>query len=379
MGKIKDKGNYMPRQPIPTKKPEPKTLALGVHAPYNRTKNIDSYFQEFLNLIKTNDIQADQILFIRLREIDPATFITKGKIEEILSVCKKHDIQRIIISEQLSGVQERNLHYTLECEIIDRTRLILEIFQRTALSTEGKKQVEIALFKFRKTRLAGKGIAMAQQAGMIGGRGPGERMKELEARHIEESMLKLKEQLKKIQQTRATQRKRRLETQVPQICLIGYTNAGKSTILNTLTRAGVLVADKPFATLDTTTKELFINREKMGIISDTVGFIQNLPHQLIDAFKATLEELQYAHLLLQVIDISDPNWESHIQVVHEILEDLEVDKPMLYVFNKIDKAINLEQNISALDKYQPHVLVSALSRSQLQPLTDFLQTWKPEN
>ncbi len=368
-------------QNILTHRPQPKTLLLGVYAPYNTTSNMESYFEEFVNLATTNGIVADESLFIRLREIEPGTFITSGKLETIIDVCQDNKIERVIVSEQLSGLQERNLADVLNVEIIDRTQLILEIFEKAALSAEGKTQVEIAMLKYAKSRLAGKGIHLAQQAGktggrMVGCRGPGERAKELERRFIETNILKLRERLQKIEKVRATQRKRRLDTQTPQICLIGYTNTGKSTILNSLTKSSVIAQDRPFSTLDTTTRELFINGKKIGIISDTVGFIQNLPHQLINAFKATLEELQYADLLLHVIDLSDPNWESQIRVVHEILEELEVEKPMIYVFNKIDQIPDISLFFSKIEQYQPALTVSAISREGLQPLIDYLQGWK---
>ena len=213
----------------------------------------------------------------------------------------------------------------------------LEIFEKGSHSAEGKLQVQIAMFQHKKGRLAGRGIYLSQQGARIGTTGPGETQKEIDARHIETSILKLKRQLVRLKQARETQRKQRLASQIPLFCLIGYTNAGKSSILNALTKSNVLAEDKLFATLDTTTRELYIDGKKKGLISDTVGFIQQLPHHLIEAFKSTLSELHYADLLIQVIDISDPNWEAHIAVVHKILEDLEIDKDMLYVFNKADK------------------------------------------
>ena len=188
----------------------------------------------------------------------------------------------------------------------------------------------------------------------------------------------MKRNLETIQKSRAVQRKRRLENKVPLVCLIGYTNAGKSTILNALTKSKVLAEDKLFATLDTTTRALFINGEQKGVLSDTVGFIQQLPHHLIEAFKSTLSELQFANLLLHVIDASDPNWPSHIKVVQEILLDLGIEKKMLYVFNKIDKVDDLAEFEIQAQEYQPHVLISAKSKAGLQPLIAYLDQWKPQ-
>ena len=358
----------------------PNTLLVGVHAPYNHTNDIDSYFEEFLNLAKTNKVNHNVEFYVKLRQIDPAYFLTKGKRQELKELCQKNDIEQIIISEPLTSQQARNLGDMLECTIFDRTELILDIFEKAAHSTAGKAQVAIAILQHKKSRLAGKGIHFGQQAGAIGVRGgPGETAKERETRHIEQSILQLKKQLKKNQRTRDTQRKRRLDSQVANLCLIGYTNAGKSTLLNTLTKSNVLAEDKLFATLDTTTRALYINGKQKGILSDTVGFIQQLPHKLIEAFKSTLSELQYADLLLHVIDISNPNWELHITVVHNILHELGVDKKILYVFNKSDKIKNGFALTQTLAKYQPYVVTSAQSKNGISPLIEFLDTWKRAN
>lgn len=356
----------------------PKTLLVGVHAPYNGTKNIQSYYDEFVSLVQSNGIAFDETYFTRIRTIDPGYLLTKGKVEELLELTKKHEIEEVIISEPLSPQQERNLSEMLHCKVFDRTQLILEIFEKGAQSSEGKTQVELAMLQHRKSRLAGRGIHMSQQAGRIGTRGPGETAKEKEMQHIERSMVKLKKDLMQLAKTRETQRKKRLSAHIPHIAIIGYTNAGKSTILNAMTKSHVLAEDRLFATLDTTTRELYIDHQKIGLISDTVGFIQQLPHHLIEAFKSTLTELQHAHLLLHVVDISDPNWEMHIQVVMEVLKELEVDKPMLYVLNKVDRLENCELVEKAVKKYEPHVFTSALSKEGLACLTAYLHDWKPQ-
>ena len=364
---------YLPEQA------KPKTLIVGVKAPYNKTTNTESYFDEFRNLVKTNRVTYDAELFFNLRSIDSGFFFTKGKLEELKEFCDKEKVDEVIISEPLSPKQERNLKEILNVDgVYDRTNLILDIFEKAAKTTAGKLQVAIAQLKHNKSRLAGKGIHLAQQRGGIGIKGGiGETLKERQRRLIDDEIQKLKKQLDKFHQARETQRKLRIGAQTPHICLIGYTNAGKSTILNALTKADVLAEDKLFATLDTTTRKLWIQGETRGVISDTVGFIQLLPHHLVDAFKSTLSELEYADLLLHVVDISDPNWESQIQVVHEILQDLDVDKDMLYVFNKADKVTNLEELQTRLAQYQPHVVVSAVQKDGLKPLRSFLYNWKP--
>lgn len=353
----------------------PKTLLIAVDAPYTKTSNIQNYFDEFLHLVKSNAIPFEKIIYVKLRSIDKGHFFTQGKLEEIKALCEEEKYEEIIISDQLTPLQERNLQELLLCKVFDRTQLILEIFEKSAHSAEGKMQVEIALFKHQKSRVAGKGVHMSQQSGRIGNRGPGETAKERELRHLEEQVIRLQRQLKELQKNRDVRAKQRITNNVFQICLIGYTNSGKSTILNQLTKANVLAEDRLFATLDTTTRELFIDGKKKGVISDTVGFIQQLPHLLIDAFKSTLSELKHADLLLHVVDIADPDWEQHIHVVHEILHELEVQKPMLYVFNKIDTAQELHAPAALREKYQPQVLISAHTKEGIEPLIDALRSY----
>lgn len=351
----------------------PKTLLVAVEAPYNPVANIRTYFDEFLHLVTSNNIPYEGMIEVKLRSIDKGFFFTKGKLEEIHALCQKENFEEIIVSEQLTPLQERNLNELLQCKIFDRTQLILELFEKSAHSAEGKMQVEIALFKHQKSRVAGKGVHMSQQSGRIGNKGPGETAKERELRHLEEQVNRLTKKLKALDQHRETRTKQRLVNNVFQVCLIGYTNTGKSTILNRLTKADVLAADRLFATLDTTTRELFIDGQKKGVISDTVGFIQQLPHLLIEAFKSTLSELKHADLLLHIIDFSDADWQNHTRIVHEILNELEVDKPMLYVFNKIDAVQDLPAAQLLCEKYQPHVLISAKDEEGIQPLIDYLR------
>lgn len=356
----------------------PKTLLLGVQTPDNYMVNADSYFEEFRNLAYTNGVQDYEELNIKIRTIDPGYFLTKGKRDEIKAFCDENEIEQVVISEALSSRQAGNLGELLRCDIFDRTELILEIFEKSAHTAEGKMQVAIARLQHKKSRLAGRGVHYAQQSGAIGVRGGfGETAKEKETRHIEDSILQLKRHLVKMHKARETQRKQRLSSKELNICLIGYTNAGKSTILNILTNSNVLAEDKLFATLDTTTRSLFIDGTKKGTISDTVGFIQQLPHQLIEAFKSTLSELHLADLLLHVVDVADPGWRNHIRVVHNILDELGVETEMLYVFNKADK-IDTTLLMGALEKYQPYVVVSSLTKKGIQPLIKYLKKWEPE-
>lgn len=358
-----------------------KYLLIGVHTPQNKTDDIQAYYDEFINLASTFGVTDYININVKLRAIDPGRFFTKGKLEEIKAIFDGDDFDEIIISDMLSAQQERNLNDLFDCPILDRTRLILSIFEKSATTSEGKLQVEIAKFQFAKTRVTGHGVHLDQQSGSIGVRsGPGETMKEATLRHLNHSILTLKKHLEKLDKARATQRKQRLNQQIPQLCLIGYTNAGKSSILNALTNSDVLAKDQLFATLDTTTRQLNIGPKKIGLLSDTVGFIQQLPHQLIDAFKSTLAELEFASLLLVVIDISDNNWRSHIDVVLETLDDIDVDKDMLFVFNKIDRLTKkeLQERLASFGFFAPYVAVSCIKEKGLDPLKKYLEKWKPK-
>ena len=370
----------MTKQTISAKPDHLKTLLLGVQTPYNRIKDIQAHFDEFLSLIKTRELEYEQTLFIKIRKIDKANFLTKGKLKELLEFCQKNEIEKIVFSEALSPLQERNIEEMTGCQIWDREKLILEIFHAAAHSAEGKIQVEMAEIEYLKTRLAGKGIELAQQLGVVGTKGPGETSKEVLKRHLAEQYRRAKKKLDKVKHSKEIQRKKRLESHIPFICLVGYTNAGKSSLLNILTKSHVEVANKLFATLDTTTRELFIDGEKKALISDTVGFISQLPHHLIEAFKSTLDELQYSNLLLHVVDIDNPVWKEQIKVVQETLEKLDVHQKILYVFNKKDKKTlqELENLEPELQNYKSYVLIHTKSKDGIQELIEFLKNYKFE-
>jgi GTPase len=365
---------------VPSDFDQVKVLIIGVQTPENRTIDAESYFAEFRELVKSNGIVKPTEHYVKLREIDNATFFTKGKLDDIVALCNEHPFDDVIISEPLLNHQERNLSKLFHARVFDRTELILDIFDKGAHSSEGKLQVAIAKLRHQKTRVSGRGTQYSQQSGKMGTRGPGETQKERELQHIERQITKLAEDLKHLDQVRATQRKKRSNSNVPHISIIGYTNAGKSTILNLLTKSSVSAENKLFATLDTTTRELFINGAKKGTISDTVGFVQNLPHELIEAFKSTLTDLELANLLLLVVDISNINWRHHIRTVASILEQLEVnDRPILYVFNKADLLTPAQRAevLPALEKYAPNVVISAHSKKDAEPLFTALEGWKP--
>ena len=269
--------------------------------------------------------------------IESATILGEGKIEELSAAAKDLDAQLIIFDMELSSSQIRNIEDITSVRVIDRTMLILDIFAGRAVTNEGKLQVELAQLKYRLPRLMGIGTSLSRLGGGIGTRGPGETQLETDRRHIRRRIDKLSDELKELEKRRDLSRRRRKKDSVCVGAIVGYTNAGKSTLLNALTGAGVLAEDKLFATLDTTTRLLTVSDTLDVVISDTVGFIRKLPHQLVEAFKATLEELEYADLLLHVIDISDPHWLEQAQIVDELIEELGAQQiPCLRVYNKSD-------------------------------------------
>lgn len=355
-----------------------KTLIVGVFAPNNRMRNPQCYYDEFVSLVDTFGEGYDDSFFTKVRYVDTNTFFTKGKLQELVDFCEGKGFEMIIISEILSPLQERNMEDALGgIPIMDREQLILSIFKKSSKTAEGKIQIEMAEIEFNRTRLIGKGQEYAQQAGFIGTRGPGETLKEEIKRIYADKYRQAKKKLDTLANARTIQRKQRLENKIPLISIIGYTNAGKSSLLNRLTKSDVLAENKLFATLDTTTRELFLNHSRKLLLSDTVGFISNLPHNLIEAFKSTLDELAYAHTLLHVIDLSNPSWEDQINVVNDTLKELGVsDKPIIHVFNKIDKlsAEQIESLQEQLQAYSPSVFVSTVSKESVAPLLELLKT-----
>jgi len=273
---------------------------------------------------------------------DPRTFIGEGKVQELKELIQANNIDLVIFDNELSPSQGRALEEELACRVIDRNGLILDIFADRANTAEGKLQVELAQYQYLLPRLTGMWTHLVRQTASggsspIGTRGPGETQLETDRRHIRRKIQKLEKEIDDLQRVRATQRSKREKSEVPLVCIVGYTNAGKSTMLNALTGAGVHANDRLFDTLDPTTRVL--HTEQLGdiLISDTVGFIRKLPHHLVDAFRSTLEELTYADVLVHVIDASDPQWRLQAQVVEELCRQLGAEKtPRLLVFNKVD-------------------------------------------
>jgi len=267
----------------------------------------------------------------------PATYIGKGKIDEIRELVEQFHATGIICDDELSPTQLKNLEDCLGTKVIDRTILILDIFAQRASTSEGKIQVELAQLKYRMTRLSGFGISMSRLGGGIGTRGPGETKLESDKRRIRTRISQLKSELRDVVRHREITRSKRERNNMPVVAIVGYTNAGKSTLLNYLTDADVLSENKLFATLDPTTRTLILPSREQVLLTDTVGFINKLPHHLVDAFRSTLEEAKYADLIVHVVDSSDENYEKNMRVVYKTLDDLGVEnKPVITLFNKCD-------------------------------------------
>ena len=273
-----------------------------------------------------------------LDQVHPGTYVGKGKLDEIKELLWETGATGIICDDELTPAQLGNMEDVLDTKVIDRTLIILDIFAARASTNEGKIQVELAQLKYRQSRLVGLGKSLSRLGGGIGTRGPGEKKLEMDRRLIRDRIAQLNRELKDVKRHREVTREQRSRNKVPVVAIVGYTNAGKSTLLNTLTGAGVLEEDKLFATLDPTTRNLKLPSKQEVLLTDTVGFIRKLPHHLIEAFRSTLEEAKYADIILHVVDASNPQMDEQMYIVYETLMNLEVkDKPIITAFNKQDK------------------------------------------
>lgn len=273
-----------------------------------------------------------------LDQIHPGTYVGKGKLEEIKDLLWETEATGIICDDELTPVQLGNMEDVLDTKIMDRTLIILDIFAGRASTNEGKIQVELAQLKYRQSRLVGLGKSLSRLGGGIGTRGPGEKKLEMDRRLIRDRIAQLNRELKDVKRHREVTREQRNRNKIPVVAIVGYTNAGKSTLLNKLTGAGVLEEDKLFATLDPTTRNLKLPSKQEVLMTDTVGFIRKLPHHLIEAFRSTLEEAKYADIILHVVDASNPQMDEQMYIVYETLTNLEVkNKPIITAFNKQDK------------------------------------------
>ena len=303
----------------------------------SRSNPADTAFAEFRELVAGAGAEIVAEVLQRRPRPDPATLIGKGKVEEVAAVAKSAQATLILFDHDLTPTQLRNLEHALPVRVVDRTQLILDIFARHARSREGQLQVELAQLEYMLPRLAGRGAAMSQLGGGIGTRGPGETQLETDRRKIQRKLLQLKRELEDVRRVRTQQRHRRAAVPVPTIALVGYTNAGKSTLFNRLTDAGVLASSRMFSTLDPKLRALVLPSRRKVLLSDTVGFISNLPHTLVTSFRATLEEVEKAEVLLHVQDSSSMQREQQKEDVEKVLAELgALDKPIVPVMNKVD-------------------------------------------
>ena len=348
-----------------------KALLIGASLGSGKLNDTDeASMNELAELVKAADAEPCAIMIQNIKSVDPRTFIGKGKVEEAAEFIRNNEISMVIFDQELSGSVTKNLENELGVRVIDRSRLILDIFAKRATTKEGKCQVELAQLRYILPRLSGIGADLSRQGGGIGTRGPGETKLETDRRHIQKKIEYLTDELKEIEKHRFNIRRKRQADDIPQIAVVGYTNAGKSSLINLLTGDNdAYVENMLFATLDPLIRKFKLNDKTEVLISDTVGFVRKLPHHLVEAFKSTLEEVKYADIILHLIDSSSDDVGNAVEVVDGILKELNTeDKPVLKVFNKCDLKMpprELEDNDS--------VVISVKEEININKLTDKLQ------
>ena len=353
------------------KEVEERVILVGIST--GQDEDTEGSLEELKELVKTAGAETIGTVIQNRESAHPATYLGKGKIDEVKWMVWETEATGIVCDDELSPAQLRNLEEALDTKVMDRTMVILDIFASRARTREGKIQVELAQLRFRAARLVGMRNSLSRLGGGIGTRGPGETKLEVDRRLIHQRIGQLKAELEDVKHHRQVQREQRTRNRVPVAAIVGYTNAGKSTLLNRLTNAGILAEDKLFATLDPTTRTLALPGGQELLLTDTVGFIRKLPHHLIEAFKSTLEEARYCDIILHVVDCSSPRMEMQMYVVYETLRQLEIqDKVMVTVFNKIDQ---LPENVTLRDfsaDYQ--VKISAKTGEGIPELLELFET-----
>ncbi len=366
---IADRIDALQRTLSPARRLSRKVRAIVVVVPLETRWDVEALLQEIVELSRACDVEVVGHVIQRVRRIHPAFLIGAGKLKELVMTSMEKGAECLIFNRDLSPAQLDAISRMTELKVLDRTLLILDIFARRAHSREGKLQVELAQLKYMLPRLGRKNTAMSRLTGGIGGRGPGETKLEINRRRVRDRIASLERELKHLKTGRDLRRRKRRRTGLPIVSIVGYTNAGKSTLLNALTHSHVLVEDKPFATLDTASRLLRFPRDRKVVVTDTVGFIRDLPKDLLGAFMSTLGELRDATLLLHLVDVSHPDFEEHIRIVEKILGEIGLASiPSLLVLNKIDK-VPAEEVMKYTRRYDA-VPISALDRETLIPLIE---------
>jgi len=346
-----------------------KALLIGTSAGQKRDWEVAESLEELSRLAETAGARVEKTIVQELKRIDPSLLIGKGKAEEICTYVKSHTINLVVFDDELTPTQQRNLEALFDTKTIDRTGLILDIFAQRAQSREGKLQVELAQLNYTLPRLRGKGTMLSRLGGGIGTRGPGETQLEVDRRKIKERITRLKRELDKVRKVRKLHRLNRKALSPSTITLVGYTNAGKSTLLNRLSRTRVPAEDQLFSTLDPKVGKIRLPNNQEVFLTDTVGFIEKLPHQLIAAFKATFEEVKASDILLHLIDISNPQFEAQIKAVNRVLAESNISPThIIHVLNKIDSVSHKPMISSWAQKLENGVAVSALTGEGVETL-----------
>lgn len=348
-----------------------RAILVSVSTKGGREEQIES-MEELKELARSADVVVLDAIIQRPKEFNPKYLMGSGKLKELVINALQKEATLIIFDQELTSTQMREIGEITELKVIDRAQLILDIFARRAHSRDGKVQVELAQLKYRFSKLTGKGTAMSRLAGGIGGRGPGETKLEVDRRRVQDKISHLEKQLKHLSRGRLERRRSRRDSGIPIISVVGYTNAGKSTLLNALTKSETKVENLLFATLDTASRRLRFPRERDAVITDTVGFIRHLPEDLLKAFKATLEEMQDADLLIHLVDVSNPNFEKQMKIVEDVLSEIGLDAiERLLVFNKEDMAD--PEIVKNLCKRHNAISISAIHTETLGKLLDVLE------
>ncbi|QNB48293.1 GTPase HflX [Thermanaerosceptrum fracticalcis] len=359
------------------KQEQERVLLVGLKKQDTGLLSPEESLVELEELAKTAGAEITGKILLSRDKPDPALYIGTGKVKELALLRQQHKLDVIIFDDELSPRQQNNLEESLGSRVIDRTALILQIFADRAKTKEGKLQVELAQLNYMLPRLTGQGTSLSRLGGGIGTRGPGETKLETDRRRIRLRIRDLQKEIEEIKKQRGILRQQREHTQIPVVALVGYTNAGKSTLLNALTQANVLAENKLFATLDPTTRRLQLKQREV-LLTDTVGFINKLPHQLVAAFRATLEEVVHADLLLHVVDASHPSYEGQITAVNRVLEELKVlTKPTILVLNKWDLVKDPLEVLPVAGKYEAVIPISALKGTNLPELLELINAHLP--